>query len=687
MKNFKNVKSSIMKVRTFLLMLALLMVVMVVNILPASAQLSDLTSWYAAMNSTDSNLVHLFSNDVSYLMANNAIWGGNGFTLLSYGGPKNSLVRNWNSNSQYLRWNINSSVEGNYYIDALMKQQKSVTVRIQVGSNILDKTLSGDIIDKVAMGQINIPQGNSTLTISVPTGTFNIALFSLELYPAAAKTAIDTKIATGRSKATWMSNAPMGMMYQWGQWGGDRQGKGSEWPACYAKMDWAGFAQRLKDEGADFLVWSITYSEYYIAAPIAAVDSVLPGRTCKTDYLGNLLTECQKRGIKVIFYYHTGHDSNPNRDWWNAFWTVPITSRGAYALKGTAMYKWIKIVSEIGNRYGAKLSGWLFDDGGIFYPAPMDMLNTAAKTGYPDRVVSFNSAYVFDFTARMTEYEDYYFGETTAGFGYKTGMMEWPTDANGIYTSGPFKSEHAFANVQTEKGNWGYFNDASGQHIRLKPDHSIVTTMSQTDFNTFALYSKNNHACTAFNFRMFEDGTQSEASLDRFKVAAYLAHGESVPPYSDYLGAGHSYEVTVTTSSNADDVFSPGIKTVDGSGLLGNFHDTLSNSGWSSKSPTDQWIKFDLGKIYSLDSTHIWNGNKVPEKGLKVVDISYSTDGANFKKLVTATFPKASGSLDYIGFEGPGFHGVKARFIKFTVKSNYDDSNGVQLGEVKFYVN
>jgi len=131
MKNFKNVKSSIMKVRTFLLMLALLMVVMVVNILPASAQLSDLTSWYAAMNSTDSNLVHLFSNDVSYLMANNAIWGGNGFTLLSYGGPKNSLVRNWNSNSQYLRWNINSSVEGNYYIDALMKQQKSVTVRIQ----------------------------------------------------------------------------------------------------------------------------------------------------------------------------------------------------------------------------------------------------------------------------------------------------------------------------------------------------------------------------------------------------------------------------------------------------------------------------------------------------------------------------------------------------------------------------
>jgi hypothetical protein len=675
MKTFKSVKSIKRAVNTFFLMFSFLIGIMVVNILPASAQLSDLTSWYIAMNSTDGNRVSLFSNDVSYLMANNAIWGGTGLIL---GYPeaskpwKNSYVKKWNSSSQSLSWNINSSVEGNYYIDALMKQNKGITVRIQVGSNILDKTLPGDILDKVAMGQIFIPQGNSTLTISVPAGTFEMTIFSLELYPAAAKPAIDKKIADGRSKATWMSKAPMGMMYQWGQWGANQKGQGSAWPSCYEKMDWAAFAQRLKDEGADFLVWSITFGRYYVAAPIKSIDNLLPGRTCETDYLNTLLTECRNRGIKVIFYYHAGHDDKP---WWNSFWNVTATSRGVYVRKDTAMYKWMNVISEIGNRYGSKLAGWLFDDGGIYYPAPFDKLNAAAKAGYADRIMSFNSAYVFDFTARMTEYEDYYFGETTPW----SGMKKWPTDDNGVYTSGPFLGVHAFANLQTEESGWGI--TASRRNI------SIATSLSQNTFNTYAIESKNNHFCTAFNFRMFEDGTQSEASLDRFRIAAYLAHGESVPPYSDYLGAGHSYEVTVTTSSNADDVSSPGIKTVDGSGLLGNVHDTLSNNDWSSKSSTDQWIKFDLGKTYALDSTHIWNGNKVPEKGLKVVDISYSTDGANFKKLVTATFPKASGSLDYIGFAGPGFHGVKARFIKFMVKSNYDDSNGVQLGEVKFYVN
>jgi len=405
-----------------------------------------------------------------------------------------------------------------------MKPQNGVSGRVQVGSNTLDYTFSGDMLDKVALGQIYIPQGNNTITISVPTGIFDMAIFSLELYPASAKTAIDTKIASARSKATWMANSPMGMMYQWGQWGGNQAGEGSEWPACYANMDWAGFAQRLKDGGADFLVWSITYSEYYVAAPITSIDKIFQGRTSTTDYLNTLLVECQKRGIKVIFYYHAGHDPNPDPNWWNAFWTVPLTPNGVFARKETAMNKWLNIISEIGNRYGSKLSGWMFDDGGIYYPAPFDKVNAAAKAGYADRIISFNSAYLFDFAPRMTDYENYYFGETPVG----SSLISWPTDAKGLYTDGPFVGEYAFANFQTESGNWGYFNDASGARIRMRPDHSLNTTKSEYEFNTIATHAKNTHAMAAFNFRMYEDGTQSQASLDRFKAAAALAHGTGV---------------------------------------------------------------------------------------------------------------------------------------------------------------
>jgi len=489
-------------------------------------QLSRLTAWYTAMDSTDGKVVDLFEDDISYLMANNAVWGGTGLRTFSYGGPhnvKNSFVKGWNSSSQYMRWNINSRVAATYRINALIRQHKGVTVRVQVGANALDKPLLSDSLDKVDLGQIRIPQGNSALTISVPATEFDMTLFSPELYPVAAEAGIRDRIANTRSRATWMSHAPMGMMYQWGQWGGNAEGQGTSWPTCYAKVNYPRFAQRLKDEGADFLVWSITYSEYYVAAPISAVDNVLKGRTCQTDYLGALLTECQKRGIKVIFYYHAGHDPNPNSDWWNAFWTAPLAANGVYARKESPMHKVINIFTEIGQRYGTKLAGWMLDDAGVYYPAPFGMLSDALKAGNPDRIVSFNSAYLFDFAPRMTDYEDYYFGETPKG----SSPMSWPTDAEGIYTEGPFMGEHAFANFQTESGNWGYFNDASGATIGMRPDHSLNTAMTADKFGTIAVNARDTHAMAAYDFRMYADGTQSPTSLERFKAAAVSAHASS----------------------------------------------------------------------------------------------------------------------------------------------------------------
>jgi hypothetical protein len=129
-------------------------------------------------------------------------------------------------------------------------------------------------------------------------------------------------------------------------------------------------------------------------------------------------------------------------------------------------------------------------------------------------------AYLFNFAPRMTEFEDYYFGETPKG----SSLNEWPTTAEGIYTEGPFVGEHAFANFQTESGNWGYFNDGSGERIGMKPDHSLNTTRSAESFRTIALDAARTHAMAAYDFRMYEDGTQSQVSLERFKNSATAAH-------------------------------------------------------------------------------------------------------------------------------------------------------------------
>ncbi|HVZ87914.1 MAG TPA: hypothetical protein VHG72_13150 [Polyangia bacterium] len=463
--------------------------------------LADLTTWFTAMDGSKGT-VDLFANDISYLRGDQAtLTGAIAKTYLDTTKKfKSDYMTGWNSANQKFEWTVTSTISGSFYVSALINGSSGATVNVQDGSSKVSFKLSSSGWDKVAIGQVNIPTGASKVDLSA-SGTFNMQFKSLELIPAASKAAIDANISSTKSTSTWMKSNPIGMMYQWGQWGGNPDGTGSTWPTCYADMDWTAFAQRIKNEGADFIVWSITWTQYYVAAPIASIDEVLTGRTSKIDYLGTMLTEFQKQGIKVIFYYHLGHDDNPNLDWWNAFWTV--SSAGDYARKETAIQKWINIITEIGNRYGTMLAGWMFDDGCIYYPSPFNRLTVAARAGNPDRMVAFNPWIL----PRYSDYEDFAFGE-----GYMGGATNL---SNGVYTSGKQSGQQAFGNFMTESGDWG---------VRTGDTAAITTTMSQATFNTIAEDAVTERSGMAFNFRMWQDGTQSQTSLDRFKAAAAAAH-------------------------------------------------------------------------------------------------------------------------------------------------------------------
>ncbi len=296
-----------------------------------------------------------------------------------------------------------------------------------------------------------------------------------------------------------MKSNPMAIWYTWGEWGANADGSHAVWPGSYAGLNIPDIVKRVKDAGATTLVWALSWDSYYIAAPIASVDDVMSGRTSTTDYLGQLLDEAQDQGIRVMFYYHLGHGNNPNLDWWNNFWTVP---GGNDARKEAPMNKWINIITEIGNRYGSKLAGWYFDDGVVYYPSPFRMLTEAARAGNADRMVSFNS-----FTMpRFTDYEDFYFGEAYGNAGTATNIL------NGLFTSGPHKGEQATQNFPTESGDWGV--------LRKLGDYSLNTTMSDSDFKAIAQRALGRHQFMAYNFRMLEDGTMSQTSLDRFTQAA-----------------------------------------------------------------------------------------------------------------------------------------------------------------------
>jgi hypothetical protein len=119
------------------------------------------------------------------------------------------------------------------------------------------------------------------------------------------------------------------------------------------------------------------------------------------------------------------------------------------------------------------------------------------------RMVAFNPWIL----PRYSDYEDFAFGE-----GYTGGATNL---ADGVYTSGKQQGQQAFGNFMTESGDWG---------VRKGDTAAITPTMSQATFNSIAANAVSEMSGMAFNFRMWENGTKSQTSLDRFKAAATAAH-------------------------------------------------------------------------------------------------------------------------------------------------------------------
>lgn len=124
-------------------------------------------------------------------------------------------------------------------------------------------------------------------------------------------------------------------------------------------------------------------------------------------------------------------------------------------------------------------------------------------------------------------------------------------------------------------------------------------------------------------------------------------------------------------------------------------HDTQISDSWTSceitMSPNPErgvshWIRYDLGYVYALSTTHFWNYNvaAATEKGMKDIIIDYSLDGINWTEVAAFQLPQATGSDDYPGTEGPNLGNIEARYILITGLTAWGDINCAGLSEVRF---
>jgi hypothetical protein len=202
---------------------------------------------------------------------------------------------------------------------------------------------------------------------------------------------------------------------------------------------------------------------------------------------------------------------------------------------------------------------------------------------------------------------------------------------------------------------------------------------------------------------LFHKGTKNMCSKNLFFLITLLlllalTAGQAKAVYTDYIGAGHDNGVTASASSTDDIAIAQ--NTVNGSGLTGNSHSTVWEHTWTSNgdsgnppaaSPnpargSGQWIHYDLGSQYQLMLMHVWNANEVTARGFNSVTIDHSPDGSNWTELGTYSWPEASGSGSYTGFDGPNFNGALARYVLITINSHHGDGWGYALSEIKINI-
>jgi len=403
-------------------------------------------------------------------------------------------------------WNVAAPEAGVYSPTLLILAKKGQKIALEGPQNTITVTSDGDAWQRLEASEgLKLPQGKSVISLRVEQGEIR-SLKAIELINVAEAEAVAKRIKAFKGDASWMSDAGYGIMVQAGGWDYPPTGPKMPWPGFAEKFNVTAFVDKVQEMGGSYIVWSTTWVDYLFPAPIQSIAELLPNRVSNRDLLGDLLAECSKRKMKVLFYYHLGHD---HEDVLLAKGWKAAGGNGNYQQDYPARQKWLgneeKIFTEIGKRYGDGLAGWFIDDGVVWYPADFEKLGAALKAGNPKRVICYNTGTTGG--ASVTPFQDFHSGEGFSG----EKKNRFAVDANGFSTDSVNKGLKLWGCFLFEPGNWGI----------ARPNYKIGTTSWTVDrvvsLNQMLLEKK---FSVAINLLMYEDGTFSEKSYSVLKEAA-----------------------------------------------------------------------------------------------------------------------------------------------------------------------
>lgn len=486
-------------------------------------------------------------------------------------------------------WKVKVPADGDYEVE-LVSQGVSQAI-VTGGAQPLQATLAAPSAwSRSILGTVKLQAGERTLSLQVPKDNA-VVIRSLDLIPVAAQADYLKRVAALRSDTAWMREGKYGVMLQYGSWGYPQHGEKTPWEEVVKKFDVEKFAKMVdEDMGAKWVIWSITWRGSHFPMPLKSVDAIVPGHTTVRDLPLDLAAALKKRGIKLMFYYHPGHEDPA---WWAANWGKD--DGHGHGDKARFLKNWQAVVSEIGDRYGDDLAGWFFDDGVLYSPAPFEALTQAAKSGSPKRLVSYNSWVL----PTLTDFQDVHMAEMAQKF-YPPNPADM--DERGIYKSGPYKGNQSHEMCTVNNDGWGVW----------KPNSAIPLTMGAPQAIGMIKMMAKRGQPVSLNFDMYEDGTVTEPTLDMFRRLKKAIRSAPPLPLSEDKPATASGQWPGNYGAD---------KAVDGD----------AGSFWAmANGEKAAWLEVDLGKPQKASRAVIQEVCTAPRQPLvgKFVIEARQADGA-----------------------------------------------------------
>lgn len=402
-----------------------------------------------------------------------------------------------------VEWEVIAPADGTYAV-TLVGSGNGSKFSVSSGIEKEEVTIEGKGWLRTPSAAISLKKGSNSVKLDVEA-TKDFSIGSIELTQPEVKEKLLNEALAERTVPDWFKDAGYGLMFQWTNRATPPQGDIKAWEQKVNDFDLDAYIDLVEESGAAYVVWSITWGNQYISAPCKALDQIIKGRTTKRDLLAEMADRLEKKGVKLIFYYHYGyHCYHSSDDAW-------LEASGALKPDKAELYKNVmNIITEVGERYGDKLGGWWFDGGARFYnchfdgssgaagmlSAPFKAFTEASRKGNPERMISYNSW----IKPRITEYQDYYGGEGRRSF--KAKELE-----NGVFKSGRQKGLQAHGCFPLEK-RWGHIDKDTLITPPNLPLNRLVYLVKKAKINRYPL---------SLNLEMYEDGTVSPASKELLK--------------------------------------------------------------------------------------------------------------------------------------------------------------------------